>query len=366
MHARANNAEGPGGDGGMVAPSDVIVHGLGCVDDILEVLKDIEQKLDATANSGANRTTRQFNSKTEFDDLVQRMKNGKAKVVLRKIFLYQKNWTVEQEVWIQDKSNPDAQPPTGNPYKEYTVVHVHHHDAISSGRVQDVDATKDLAFVDAINARHLAPTGHSYQGDNPFFSTFIEPSHDRASLKVFPHDWKCSVCGQTNFQRNASCVGRGGRGCKGTPGAEYGRGNLRVDPADGKAYPLHSFIECYGGEEGRRRWATAAWCWEWKKDKSLDPGLAEILDQADQLNSGMQMLSGKGLLKINKSMTRATGDHPAAGIVAIGMEDLMRQSARPWLQPSAHYHKRVQQRVHCANALETRRLCDWSPLSRAR
>jgi hypothetical protein len=33
---------------------------------------------------------------------------------------------------------------------------------------------------------------------------------------------------------------------------------LRVDPADGKAYPLNSFLDVYGQHEGQRRWATAA------------------------------------------------------------------------------------------------------------
>jgi hypothetical protein len=51
----------------------------------------------------------------------------------------------------------------------------------------------------------------------------------------------------------------------------------------------------------------------------VDTDLVEILDQVDKLNSGMQMLSGNGLSKINKSMTRATGGHPGAGIVTIGM-----------------------------------------------
>ena len=31
----------------------------------------------------------------------------------------------------------------------------------------------------------------------------------------------------------------------------------RVDPADGRAYPLDSFLEFYGEDEGQRRWATA-------------------------------------------------------------------------------------------------------------
>ena len=33
---------------------------------------------------------------------------------------------------------------------------------------------------------------------------------------------------------------------------------LRVDPADDKAYPLDSFLDFYGQNEGQRRWATAA------------------------------------------------------------------------------------------------------------
>ena len=31
----------------------------------------------------------------------------------------------------------------------------------------------------------------------------------------------------------------------------------RVDPTDGRAYPLDSFLEFYGEDEGPRRWATA-------------------------------------------------------------------------------------------------------------
>jgi hypothetical protein len=35
------------------------------------------------------------------------------------------------------------------------------------------------------------------------------------------------------------------------------KAELRVDPADGNAYLLYSFLECYGEDEGQRRWATA-------------------------------------------------------------------------------------------------------------
>ena len=36
----------------------------------------------------------------------------------------------------------------------------------------------------------------------------------------------------------------------------YETPQLHVDPADGKAYPLDSFLECYGQDEGGR-WASA-------------------------------------------------------------------------------------------------------------
>jgi hypothetical protein len=175
-----------GGDDGIVAPSDVIVHGLGSVEDMLNVLQDIEKKLDSAANRSPQQTegarvstlTRQFKNKNEFEKLVQRMKAGNARVVVRKLFLYQKDSppTVMQEIWINDKCNPDAQGPTGDPYKEFAVVHVHHQAAIASkGGVWDVDETKHLDVVNAINVRHLAPTGqHPYQKDN--MSVEQEPS----------------------------------------------------------------------------------------------------------------------------------------------------------------------------------------------
>ena len=87
-----------GGDDGMVAPSDVIVHGLGSVEDMLKVLQDIKKKLDSAANKSPQQTegahestpTRQFKNKDEFEKLVQRMKAGNAQVVLRKLFYTRK------------------------------------------------------------------------------------------------------------------------------------------------------------------------------------------------------------------------------------------------------------------------------------
>ena len=37
----------------------------------------------------------------------------------------------------------------------------------------------------------------------------------------------------------------------------------RIDSTDGTAYPLESFLEVYGEEDGRRRWAIAE-MWTWK------------------------------------------------------------------------------------------------------
>lgn len=69
---------------------------------------------------------------------MQRVKSGKAAVKLRKLFLYRGSpFNVMQEVWIQDKHNPDAQGPHGDPLKEFAVVHVHHHAGVR--RLQDVD-----------------------------------------------------------------------------------------------------------------------------------------------------------------------------------------------------------------------------------
>ena len=213
---------------------------------------------------------------------MQRVKSGKAAVKLRKLFLYRGSpFNVMQEVWIQDKHNPDAQGPHGDPLKEFAVVHVHHHAGVR--RVQDVDEKKDLDVVDAINARHLAATGVHYQNDNPFFSTFIEPS-GRNTLKVYPKpkDWTCSVCRQTNFSTKPACRGWRGAPCRGTrPGA----------------------------------------AWDWKRNKHVDEGLAEILAQSEQAwKSGHYFQSGQG-----KYMTRVSGDQPEAGIVILGLEELMRQ-----------------------------------------
>ena len=82
--------------------------------------------------------SRKLESKDEFNELVQRVKLGDAKLVLRKVFLYRgSECNVMQEIWIQDKANPDAR---ANLLKSYSVVHVNYHaGATHPGRVQQMD-----------------------------------------------------------------------------------------------------------------------------------------------------------------------------------------------------------------------------------
>ncbi len=164
---------------------------------------------------------------------MQRMKAGNARVVLRKHFLYRKDSppTIMQEIWINDESNPDAQGPTGDPYKEFSVVHVHRHAAIASkGGVRDVDETKHLDVVNGINVRHLAHIGHSYQKGNPFFNTYIEPS-DGTSLKVYPTDWTCGACRLSNFPKSRAGVETAMEPGRTLPGAGSGKSTNRSKSA---------------------------------------------------------------------------------------------------------------------------------------
>jgi len=168
---------------------------------VLRVLKDI---LEACSRKPVNTSgpTRQFKNQSEFDALVQWVKDSTANVVLCKLFLYSGRCSVMQEIWIEDKQNPAV---ARNPLQSYAIVHVHHHADTRVNRVEDIE-TRHLDTVDAVNVRHLVRTGARYQGDNPFFQTFIEPSGG-GTLKVFPESWKCSNCWQINFRSNMNCRG---------------------------------------------------------------------------------------------------------------------------------------------------------------
>ena len=219
---------------------DVVVHGNGGIQEMLQELDDIAAVVERSRNGSSRREpkrSRKFDSPDEFRELKERLRRRQAQVVLRKVFLYHGSCNVEQEIWIKDPRNPDA---AHNPLKEYSVVHAHHHARVAN--VKDVKR-EHLVFVDAMNARHLAIGGAPYQCDNPFFNTFIEPSG--STLKVFPHEesWKCSVCRQSNYQTKPYCRGWRGSTCSG------------VRPCSK---------------------------WNWKQQKSRDEGLALILQLADE------------------------------------------------------------------------------------
>jgi len=242
-----------------VPPSDVLVHGRGGLGDVLEVLRDVEDTLHREAASAAQ-TSRKFDSANEFKGLVERVRKGEATVVLRKLFLCSSGQcSVMQEIWIRDKRNPDARS-TGNPFKSYAVVHVHHHWPTRVARSEDIKPAH-LAIADAVNARHICDSGRRYQGDDSFFNTYIEPS-GAGTLKVFPHlqEWPCPKCGLKNLQNWPKCRGLG--------------------------------APC-----AAKRPCTA---WKWEADSARDADLALILAEADKT---LQWPSG-----LVKSEHRGAGD----------------------------------------------------------
>ena len=198
-----------------VSPSDVLVHGRGSIEEVLEVLCDVRSVQQA---QGRGAIARKFDSPNEFEELVKRVRDGKATVVLRKLFLYRgmrsdpAQCSVMQEIWIKDKNNPDA---VRNPFKSYAVAHVHHHCQRRVDRIEDIKP-EHLAIVDSINARHICDSGgKDHLGDNPFFDTYIEPSGGD-TLKIFPDgEWPCIKCGQKNLQKRESCRGWPGASCAG-------------------------------------------------------------------------------------------------------------------------------------------------------
>jgi hypothetical protein len=254
-----------------VSPSDVLVHGRGSIEEVLEVLRDVRSVQQASGRGGI---ARKFDSPNEFEELVKRVRDARATVVLRKLFLYRgmrrdpAQCSVMQEIWIKDKNNPDA---VNNPFKSYAVAHVHHHCQRRVDRIEDIKP-EHLAIVDSINARHICDSGGKYQRDNPFFDTYIEPSGGD-TLKVFPDgEWKCSKCGQKNLQKRASCRGWRGASCDG------------IRPCK---------------------------AWKWGADAGSDAGLAQILKAADET---LQWPSGAG-----KCMARAAGDSRDSSAQALSL-----------------------------------------------
>ena len=171
-----------------VPPSDVIVHGRGSLEEVLEVLRDIAETCSrASKTSATGGKDREFRDYSEFVSVAQRVETGQATVVLTKWFLWSGACNVMQEIWIEDKQNPDA---GRNLLKEYAVAHVHHHARVAPGRPEDITAAH-LESVDAINMRHILDSKvpkktFKCHGDNPFRNTWIEPK----GKTLFPPDGK--------------------------------------------------------------------------------------------------------------------------------------------------------------------------------
>jgi len=134
----------------MAPVSDVVVQGLG--GGVEQILQELERIADASARKPTIvGISRKFENGNEFEMMLHRLQRGQANVVLRKLFLFNGECNVVQEIWIANPTNPDAQE---NPLKLYSVVHVHHHAAVSHSR--DVKP-HHLHVVDAMIAQHLAP-----------------------------------------------------------------------------------------------------------------------------------------------------------------------------------------------------------------
>ena len=140
----------------------------------------------------------------EFECFVSRVQAQKAFARVRKLFWYSaSSCNVSQEIWFEDPENPDV---TADPLKAFAVIHVHYH--TKTARLADVKHA-DLDWVDAVNARHIAPEAEDeHSAKCPFFNTTIEPS-GRYTYKVFPPassgDWKCTACGISNLKTKLQC-----------------------------------------------------------------------------------------------------------------------------------------------------------------
>ncbi|KAJ1489876.1 hypothetical protein T484DRAFT_3418618 [Baffinella frigidus] len=286
-------------DAARVDLSGVEVHSVYGVEQTLQILEDIKQAGARAAEVAAARggapaseetgtpnvqkgADRVF-SKTEFEQLVLRVEQNVAKPVLRKLFLCKHTCNMMQEIWIQDKSNPDAKRDPEkprkkwDPLKEYAIVHLHYHDNVSRAEERHTE------LVDAVNVRHLAATpGKYYQQDNPFFDTSIEPSGGN-TLKVYPDkEWRCLAesCGASNPPSKAVCQ------------------------------------ECKQG-------ARPCVAWDWKKGPSLgNDGIYKILAEAGKTELWLGGV-GSGAGPIQKSVKRSgdggtTGDDSGGGGFRLG------------------------------------------------
>ena len=82
-----------------VSPSDVLVHGRGSIEEVLEVLHNIARTCRREAEApAAGGPPRKVANRDEFDRLARRLHAGQAKGVLRKLFLYKQGTCREDHV----------------------------------------------------------------------------------------------------------------------------------------------------------------------------------------------------------------------------------------------------------------------------
>jgi hypothetical protein len=91
-------------------------------------------------------------------------------------------------------------------------VHVHHNWQTTVDKLADIDISKHLESVDAINVRHIFGDENQVDkrkrkihGNNPFCDTWIE----KVGNTLFPPDeWQCKLCGCNNKPNTLQCGGR--------------------------------------------------------------------------------------------------------------------------------------------------------------
>jgi hypothetical protein len=249
-------------DAHTVGPPDVIVHGLGGIETVLDTLHDIAATLEAASKSAsaaagasaaaagasaAAGVSRQFKDMDECKALQQRVNKGDATVKLRKLFVCQGKCNVMQEVWIQDKRNPEAQ---RDPLKSYAIMHTHHHATVRSK--EDITA-QHLSVVDAINVRHLAPAGPGYQNhfkyqmDNPFTPSSSPAAGARSRCTRRRRSGRVA-CADRRTSRTSLSVGeRAARPAPGSDRANSGNGRRsRIAIKDWRTSSKRRALRCSG------------------------------------------------------------------------------------------------------------------------
>jgi hypothetical protein len=119
------------------------------------------------------------------------LRTSKAVPKVRKLFLYGRENSVQQEIWFCDKDNPDR---GGNKLLEYVILHVHHDAKRESA--ETISPHTDFQVINAANMRYLAEIcSANFEGIKPpdlawwiLKSPFEETIPSKLSLKIFPRD----------------------------------------------------------------------------------------------------------------------------------------------------------------------------------